>query len=147
VEKIIELVEVGKVSEAVCNLEESLRQICELRKEKKSTKTFFDYECESLQIIVQESLRKVRSSQPQGIENNLKIYRENRKRYKKMIREKKQCEAAKKEKELIKQFRGKDTHQFWKAVHRSLKGEAHETCSLEPIDIVGFNLSWVGVYC
>ncbi|KAK2709444.1 hypothetical protein QYM36_013188 [Artemia franciscana] len=40
-EKIIELVIAGKVSEAVHDLEESLRQICELRKEKKSTKTFF----------------------------------------------------------------------------------------------------------
>ena len=59
-EKIIELVEVGKVSETVCNLEELLKQICELRKEKKSTKTLFDYECESLRLIVQESLRKLR---------------------------------------------------------------------------------------
>ena len=32
-----------------------------------------------------------------------------------MIREKSQCEAARKEKELIKQFREKDTHQIWKA--------------------------------
>ena len=39
-EKIIELVIAGKVSEALHDLEESLRQICELRKEKKSTKKF-----------------------------------------------------------------------------------------------------------
>ncbi|KAK2709245.1 hypothetical protein QYM36_013043 [Artemia franciscana] len=79
-EKAIELVEVGKASEAVYDLGESLMQICEIRKEKKSTKKFFDYECVGLRLIVQETMGKVESSQLQGIENNLRIYRENRKR-------------------------------------------------------------------
>jgi hypothetical protein len=42
-EKIIELPQVGKLSEAVCNLEELLRQLCELGKEEKSTKTVFNF--------------------------------------------------------------------------------------------------------
>jgi len=60
--EIIELVEEGKVSEAVCDLEESLRQISELWKEEKWTKIFFDYECEGFRLIVEEILRKVGSA-------------------------------------------------------------------------------------
>ena len=48
-----------------------------------------------------------------------------------MIREKKNKKQQKKE-EFIKRFREKDTYQFWKAVHRQLKGEAYSTCSFEP---------------
>ncbi|KAK2711139.1 hypothetical protein QYM36_012345 [Artemia franciscana] len=61
--EIIELVEEGKVSEAVCDLEESLRQISELWKEEKWKKEeiFFDYECEGFRLIVEEILRKVGS--------------------------------------------------------------------------------------
>ncbi|KAK2711528.1 hypothetical protein QYM36_012626 [Artemia franciscana] len=71
--KIIQSVVLAKVSEAAHDLEESLRQTCELRKEKKSMKTFFDYECEDLRLIVQrykKMIREKNTKQPKK-KNNL----------------------------------------------------------------------------